>query len=83
MAMGLFSLSRWRRAPTVFDAAMLPASGDVVVTGSDIGDERISAVRARAIADAVNRHDAAVLAGIVPASAVPQRQADVGGGESA
>lgn len=77
--MGLFSM-KWRRAPTVYDAALLPASGDVVVTGSDVADERISAARARAIADAVNRYDAAVQAGIMPAPARLAAAVDVGGG---
>lgn len=57
-------LSRWRRKPPAYDAALLPLSGDVVVTGADLS-EVIPAEKARAIADAVAEHDAAVAAGII------------------
>lgn len=61
-------LNRFRRRPggVVYDAALLPGSGEVVVTDGDM-HEIVSAGKARAIATAVAQHDAAVAAGIIPA----------------
>lgn len=46
-----------------FEAAVLPASGDVVIScDAALADERISASKARAIYNAVKRHDSIVAA---------------------
>jgi hypothetical protein len=61
MATNIFGLSFGRRQEPTFEAAALPASGDVVVSCDDArSDERISAAKARAIYNAVKRHDAIV-----------------------
>ncbi len=57
-------LARFRRPAPVYDTALLPGSGDVVVTGGEHA-EIISADKARAIAIAVAEYDAAVAAGII------------------
>jgi hypothetical protein len=61
MARNFFGLSFGLRSMPVFEAAALPASGDVVVSCDDArADERISSAKARAIYNAVKRHDAIV-----------------------
>lgn len=59
MARRFLGMTFGRRPNPAFEAAALPDSGDVVISCDQmLADERIPAAKARAIYNAVKRHDA-------------------------